>query len=193
MPSLCRIFGSLFACQEQGTMNRYDEPPVEPERIEDAEPGVVREQIRTLVDGQPFAVLCTQGGGQPYGSLIAFATSDDLQAMAFATSVDTRMYRLLTSARAISGSHPVALVIDSRSQYPGALMQVEAITVTGRAVQLPSGPERDRWAELLTVRHPQLKSFVAAPSSALFRIDVIRYLYVTRFQEVYQWVPRYDT
>jgi hypothetical protein len=42
----------------------------------------------------------------------------------------------------------------------------------------------------LTQRHPQLRSFVRAPSSALFRIDVVRYLHVSRFQEVHQWIPK---
>jgi hypothetical protein len=87
----------------------------------------------------------------------------------------------------------VALVIDSRSASPGALMEVEAITATGRATQLQPGPDYDRWADLLTARHPQLRPFVAAPSSALFRIDMVRYLYVTRFQEVHQWIPRPGT
>ena len=32
-----------------------------------------RQRIRSLLEEQPFAVLCTQGGGQPYGSVIAFA------------------------------------------------------------------------------------------------------------------------
>lgn len=162
----------------------HEEPPIEPNHIQDAEPHVVREQIRALIDGQPFAVLCTQGGGQPYGSLIAYAASDDLLAITFATPVDTHKYRLLGECR------QVALVIDSRSQHPGVLMQVEAITATGRAAQLQPGPEFDRWAGQLIARHPQLEAFVVAPSSALFRIDVVRYLYVTRFQEVHQWVPR---
>ena len=169
-------------------MTSYGELPVEPNRIADAAPGVVREQIRALLEGQPFAVLCTQGGGQPYGSLIAYAAGDDLKAIAFATPVATRKYHLLCECP------QVALVVDSRSQFPGAMMQVEAITATGRATQLSAGPEFDRWAGLLTARHPQLKPFVAAPSSALFRIDIVRYLYVTRFQEVRQWVPkRHDT
>jgi uncharacterized protein YhbP (UPF0306 family) len=164
-------------------MTDYQEPPLEPDRVQDSEPRALRDQIRALLDGQPFAVLCTQGGGQPYGSLVAYAASDDLLAVTFATPVATRKYRLLCECQ------QVALVVDSRSQHPAALMQVEAITATGRAAQLQPGPEFDRWAALLIARHPQLKSFVAAPSSALFRIDIVRYLYVTRFQEVHQWIP----
>jgi hypothetical protein len=83
----------------------------------------------------------------------------------------------------------VALVVDSRSKTPQDMMQVEAITATGRAVQLQPGADFDRWAARLTERHPQLGAFVRAPSTALFRIDVVRYLHVSRFQEVHQWIP----
>jgi hypothetical protein len=54
---------------------------------------------------------------------------------------------------------------------------------------MPPGGERDGWAKLLTEKHPGLASFVTAPSTALFRVDVVRYLHVWRFQEVRQWVP----
>ena len=84
----------------------------------------------------------------------------------------------------------VALVVDSRSQFPENMMKVEAITATGRALQLDPGSEFDRWADLLARRHPQLRAFVYAPSSALFRVDVVRYLHVSRFQEVRQWIPK---
>jgi uncharacterized protein YhbP (UPF0306 family) len=143
-----------------------------------------RQRIHALLDEQPFAVLCTQGGGQPYGSLIAYAVGPQLCAMTFATPTATTKYRLLCECES------VALVVDSRSKFPTAMIKVEAITVTGRAVQLDTGPEFDRWANLLTQRHPQLESFVHAPSSALFRIDIVRYLHVSRFKEVHQWIPK---
>ncbi len=141
------------------------------------------EQIGRLVRERPYGVLCTQARSQPYGSLVALGSTDDLTAFVFATPTATRKYRLLSEC-----DH-VALVIDSRSGAPGELMDVEAVTVTGRARQVPRGPEFDRCAGLLRGRHPHLASFVHAESSALFRIDVIRYFYVCRFQEVRQWVP----
>lgn len=168
-------------------MDRYNVPTLgcefDLEMEESAQDPAVREGIWRLLDEQPFPVLCTQGGGQPYGSVVAYAASEDRKAVTFATSVSTRKYCLLRECE------HVALVVDSRAKFPDDMMKVEAITATGRAVQLDPGPEFDRWADLLTTRHPQLKSFVAAPSSALFRIDIIRYLHVTRFQEVHQWIP----
>jgi hypothetical protein len=144
------------------------------------------ERIRNLAQGERFAVLCTQGQRQPYGSVVAFAISDDLSVAVFATPMTTRKYRLLSEC------DRVALVVDNRGKYPHDMMKVEAITATGQAIQLKPDTELDRWAELLTARHPYLKSFVRAPSTALFRIDIVRYLYVTRFQEVRQWVPVLD-
>ena len=69
-------------------------------------------RIRRLLTEQRYAVLCTQSQSQPYGSLIAFAASDDLKTIVFATPVTTRKYRLLTECE------HVALVIDSRSSSP---------------------------------------------------------------------------
>jgi uncharacterized protein YhbP (UPF0306 family) len=146
------------------------------------QPGV-EANIRRLVQRQPFAVLCTQGEGQPYGSLVAYATTRDLSTALFATPKATRKFRLLSQC-----DH-VALVIDSRPDFPDDLMQVEGVTATGRAALVEEGPDFERWARLLTDRHPQLAHFVRAASSGLFRIEIIRYFHVSHFQEVRQWIP----
>ncbi len=151
---------------------------------EPSQPSHLSEQIGRLVRERPYGVLCTQSQSQPYGSLVALGATDDLTAFVFATPIATRKYRLLSEC------NHVALVIDSRSGTPGELMDVEAVTITGRAREVPPGPDFDCWAELLLHRHPHLASFVRVESSALFRIDVIRYFHVCRFQEVRQWVPR---
>jgi len=150
----------------------------------DSEPNVPLDQrIRELAFEQPVAVLCTQGEGQPYGSLVFFEFSNDLRFLVFATPRATRKYRLLTEC------NHVAVVLDSRMKFPEDMMKVEAVTVTGRAAEVERGPEFKQYADLLVGRHPYLRSFVAAPSSALFRIDVVRYIHVSRFQEVRQWTP----
>jgi nitroimidazol reductase NimA-like FMN-containing flavoprotein (pyridoxamine 5'-phosphate oxidase superfamily) len=142
-----------------------------------------RARIARLVEAELYAVLCVQGGGQPYGALVAHAFSEDLRIAVFSTSVATRKYRLLSEC------HRVALVIDSRPRSPDDLMQIEAVTVTGTATRVEPGPAFERWARLLSSRHAYLKPFVRSASSALYRVDVVRYLHVARFQEVRQWVP----
>jgi len=153
----------------------------EPSLGDRPEDDMVRNLVARLVREQPYAVLCTQGEGQPYGSLVALAVSDDLRSAVFATPITTRKYRLLCDC-----DH-VALVIDSRSHSSADMMQIEAITATGRARQVSPGADYEQEANRLVARHPQLKLFVVSPTTALFHVDIIRYFHVTRFQEVRQW------
>ncbi len=143
----------------------------------------VSQRIRRLLNAQPFAVLCTQGDQQPYGSLIAFAVNKELSQATFVTPVSTRKYKLLSEC------NRVALLFDNRDKNSNDFSSIEAVTATGRAVKLAPGKEYDYWVELLTRRHGYLKAFVRATSSALFRVDIVRYLHVVRFQEVKQWIP----
>lgn len=141
------------------------------------------ECIGQLVHEQPYAILCTQGQGQPYGSLVAFAATEDLKSVVFATPISTRKYRLLSECDHVS------LVVDSRSRSSEDMMNIEAVTATGRTVQIQPGHEFDKWSGLLTNRHRQLEDFVKSPTTALFRIDIVRYFHVSHFQEVRQWIP----
>jgi heme iron utilization protein len=141
------------------------------------------ERVRDLLTGQPFGVLCTQGSGQPYGSLVAFAFTPDVRRMVFATPVATWKYRLLAECE------HVALVVDDRSRHADELMAVSAVTITGRAMEVTSDEQAAAWAGLLIERHPYLRDFVDSPSTALFRVDVIRCVHVSRFGEVRRWAP----
>jgi nitroimidazol reductase NimA-like FMN-containing flavoprotein (pyridoxamine 5'-phosphate oxidase superfamily) len=167
-------------------MNNHDEPVLR-KRDNGSNRGEKRDSlestIKQLVNGQMYGVLCTQGRGQPYGSLVAYAFSDDLTRAVFATPVATRKYKLLTE------NERVSLVIDNRPDHTDDMMQVEAVTATGRAVEIRESAQRNRCESLLLNRHPYLRSFVAADSSALFEIEFTRFLHVTHFQEVNQWVP----
>ena len=153
----------------------------------DSEDKPLSTRIARLVRERPYGVLCTQSQSQPYGSLVALAATEDLTSFVFSTPIATRKYRLLSEC------NQVALVIDSRSGAPAELMQVEAVTATGRAHVVPPGPDFAQWADLLVERHPYLAAFVRAESSALFRIEVDCYFHVCRFQEVQQWIPDGNT
>ncbi|HUT13675.1 MAG TPA: pyridoxamine 5'-phosphate oxidase family protein [Thermoguttaceae bacterium] len=139
--------------------------------------------IKRLVDGEPFCVLCTQGQGWPYGSLVAYAISDDLATAVFTTPRDTRKFRNLLECE------HVALLIDNRSQFPDELMKIEAATATGRAVLIDGTEDFERWADLLVQRHPYLAAAVRSPSHGLFRVDIASYFHVCRLQEVRHWSP----
>ncbi len=137
----------------------------------------LRKQLRRLFRDRHVGVLATHDHGQPYGSLVAFTASEDLEHLVFTTGRGTRKFANL------SHDSRVALVVDDRRNDEADFYQAAAVTVTGRCVVL-EGAEAEREAARFVQRHPQLRDFVAAPSCAVVRIVVQRYTYVSRFQEV---------
>lgn len=140
-------------------------------------------EIKDLCFGQPFAVLSTQSDSQPFTNLISFAFNEDLDRFVFATPAQTRKYS------SISRNGKVSLLIDNRAEQPDSINQIRAATVTGRAKILEDPKEIELWSTVLIKRHSYLEKFIKSPSSGLILVDVIRFFYVRRFQELYQWKP----
>lgn len=144
----------------------------------------IETEIKEICFNQPFAVLATQGEGQPYTALISFAASSDLQHLVFATPSQTRKYSQIIK------NNRVSLLIDNRSQQPESINLIRAITITGQARPLEKEEEVEQWSRLLLDKHSYLTRFVKSNTSSLVLIRVVRYFYVRRFQEVYQWIPQ---
>ncbi len=142
----------------------------------------IEPEIKEICFKEPFAVLATLGEGQPYTSLVSFATSSDLQHLVFATPIQTRKYSQIIK------NNRVSLLIDNRSQQPESINLIRAITVTGKARPLEK-EEVEQWSRLLLDKHSYLTKFVESPTSSLILVWAVRYFYVRRFQEVYQWIP----
>lgn len=143
----------------------------------------IETEIKELCFEQPFAVLATQGEGQPYTALISFAASDDLTHLVFSTPTQTRKYSQIKDNRQVS------MLIDTRSLQPESINLVRAVTVTGKARPLENADEIELWSKLLLDKHGYLEKFVHSESSSLILVRAVRYFYVRRFQEVYQWTP----
>ena len=137
----------------------------------------VRKDLKDLLESQPLAVLATQNKGIPYANLVAFAFSDDLKCLFFATTRATRKYANLTA------DDRVAMLVDNRSNQPSDFRQAKAVTVTGRAEEIDKKREK-KFLDIYLTRHPHLEEFVTAPSCAFLRIAVDTYYLVTRFQDV---------
>ncbi len=144
----------------------------------------IEESIRELCQGENFAVLATQGNNQPYTSLIGFVATPDLKYVAFATPKQTRKYFLLEENKR------VAFMVDNRASQPGSINYISAVTITGNARFLTEAEEKDHWGEMLIKKHPYLADFVKSSATALVVVEVFRYFYVRRFQEVAEWVPK---
>lgn len=138
-------------------------------------------QLKTLLRGlfssQSLAVLATYGGGQTYGSLVAFAATEDLKSLLLATKRATRKFANLTR-------HPrIALVMDNRANQETDFHQAVAVTATGTVREVRTS-ERDRLLSLYLSKHPYLRVFVTSPTCALLRVDVDTYYVVSQFQNV---------
>jgi nitroimidazol reductase NimA-like FMN-containing flavoprotein (pyridoxamine 5'-phosphate oxidase superfamily) len=140
-------------------------------------------EIKALCHDQPFAVLATEGEGQPYTSLISFAVSEDLKKIVFSTPAGTRKFNL------IANNNKVSVMIDNRSDQPESINLIRGLTITGQARVLKDPGEIEQWSRALTAKHNYLYKFVKSPTSSLILIEANHFFYVRRFQEVYQWIP----
>lgn len=137
----------------------------------------VKNVLKDLFDSQPLAVLATQSDGQPYTNLVAYAFSQDLRSLFFATSQSTRKFANL------SAEPMVSILVDNRTNNPSDFRWAKAVTVTGKAEKIDKEKEVEI-TEVYINKHPHLKDFLDSPSCALIRISVETYYLVTRFQEV---------
>jgi putative heme iron utilization protein len=134
-------------------------------------------QVRELFRTQGLAVLSTQGEGQPYSSLVAFAATPGLDELLFATTRTTRKYsNLATEPR-------VSFLIDNRSNREADFHEAMAATAVGRAREA-AGANLADLRRIYLAKHPYLEDFLAAPTCALIQVRVEAYYVVERFQDV---------
>jgi heme iron utilization protein len=139
-------------------------------------------RLKGLLLSQRFAALATQGEGRPHASLVAFAATEDLRRLVFATLRTTRKYANLAA------DGRVALLVDDRSNRASDVEEAMAVTATGVAREA-SEAEQAALVRLLLEKHPALAGFVGSPSCALIAVRVDAYQVVTRFGEVHELIP----
>jgi len=147
------------------------------------DPESVKEKLKRVVQENRTAVLCVQEAGKPFGYLIAAAFSENLKFVVFGTPKESRKFRLLVA------DGKVALVVDSRSQRGEKIAEVEALTTIGVARLANSESDRKLCQNLLKNNHPDLGDFIESPLTEFFQVDIDRYIYVSNFQDVVEWIP----
>jgi len=137
----------------------------------------VRNHIDSVLSSQKIAVLGTSKDGEPYSCLIAFAITDDLKEMVFAT-----MRQRLKYANIIANPR-VTLIVDNRDAKASDFNETTSITMIGTAEDI-RGKDRGRYAELLLKRHPTLSDFVNSPDCAVMRVEIDKIYIVSEFESV---------
>jgi len=134
------------------------------------------ETIKILCQSQQVAVLSTQGEGQPYSNLVAFAESGDLRHLLFVTNRNTRKFSNITRDR------KVAMLIDNRTNQPLDFENAVAVTIIGNADEVV-GEEKEHLAQVYTSKHPSLTDFVYQRDNALLKITIDTCI-IARFNRV---------
>jgi len=124
--------------------------------------------LEKVLNTQYFAVLNTLGEGLPYSNLVSFAVTENLRALVFVTSRNTRKYRNIQENKNIS------LLIDNRTNRPSDVSQAIAITAIGTACE--EVENRSSLQAIFLARHPKLKQFVDDPNNAIMLITVSEYI-----------------
>jgi nitroimidazol reductase NimA-like FMN-containing flavoprotein (pyridoxamine 5'-phosphate oxidase superfamily) len=130
---------------------------------------------------QRHAVLATALNDRPHASLVAFALMPDCRTLLFATPKATTKHRnMIKNSR-------VSLVIDNRENSRVDYLGAEAVTIFGRAREVKQKRARTGMAAILTRKHPALREFVEASTTALMLVKIEYCLHVGKFQTVTEW------
>jgi nitroimidazol reductase NimA-like FMN-containing flavoprotein (pyridoxamine 5'-phosphate oxidase superfamily) len=137
----------------------------------------VRERIENVLSSQKIAVLGTSKNGEPYSCLVAFAITNDLKELIFATMRKRLKYsHIMANPR-------VTLIIDNRDTKASDFNDTTSITMVGTAQDI-QGDDRNQYAELLLKRHPALTDFVNSADCAVIRVEVDKIYIVSEFESV---------
>jgi nitroimidazol reductase NimA-like FMN-containing flavoprotein (pyridoxamine 5'-phosphate oxidase superfamily) len=142
----------------------------------------IRTLIRRLLSAQKLGVLATREARAPYQSLVAFAASEDLRSVYFATATHTRKYGNLIR------SPQVSMLIDNRDDGSADFDKGIAVSALGRAIEVKERSRRDV-VDVYLKKHPALDGFIKSPPCRLFRIKVKTYVVVTEFERVRTYHP----
>jgi nitroimidazol reductase NimA-like FMN-containing flavoprotein (pyridoxamine 5'-phosphate oxidase superfamily) len=138
------------------------------------------EIVRDLFKKQSFGVLATQIGKQPYTSLVAFASTDDMRFLLFVTGLSTSKFVH------IKRNPHVAMLVDNHLNIPQDIKRAAAVTVLGEVVEIRD-EKREDFCHIYLLKHPHLKDFLQEPSSVLLALLIRKIILVTKFQQIVEW------
>jgi nitroimidazol reductase NimA-like FMN-containing flavoprotein (pyridoxamine 5'-phosphate oxidase superfamily) len=140
----------------------------------------IKKYIEDIFKISRFAVLATEGDGQPHASLIAFTPMDGYRKLIFATYRNTRKYHNLAH------NGKVAVLVDSIDSSRSGLQESFVLTAFGHVEDIDS-EDKNNVLKTHLERHPELLSFLQAEDCALVRIKVDTYQVVRGIDDVEWW------
>jgi hypothetical protein len=143
-----------------------------------------REYIEDVLKLNKFAVLATEGNGQPHTSLIAITPFESFRQLIFATYRNTLKYRNLVN------NSKVAVLIESRDANMKGLQKSIVLTIIGQSEEIGIAENESAYRAHLK-RHPQMKSFMLSSDCVIIRIIAQSYQVVYGIDEI-RWIKADD-
>jgi heme iron utilization protein len=140
----------------------------------------IKKYIEDIFKIRRFAVLATEGDGQPHASLIAVTPMEGFRKLIFATYRDTRKYRNLAN------NGKVAVLVESININSSGLQEGSVLTAFGQVEEIGI-IEKNIVFEAHLERHPELLSFMESGDCSLVRIKVDKYQIVRGIDDVEWW------
>lgn len=144
----------------------------------------IKEFIQGALQTCQFAVLATEGEGQPHTSLIAITPFDNFGQLIFATYRNTQKYRNLAL------NNKVAVLVESRDVNMKGLNKSIVLTIIGRTEEV-SMPENEAAYQAHLERHPEMESFMLSSDCVLIRVIAKSYQIVYGIDDI-RWITAVD-
>jgi general stress protein 26 len=109
----------------------------------------------------------------PYTNLVAFALSEGLGNIFFATRRDSTKFLNLLNNPCVS------IFFDNRKNLSSDIYNAKTVSAEAEAKDVKR--DKEKFKKLILDRHPELRGFLNEPDCDLFRLEVKKYYYVDNF------------
>ena len=130
-------------------------------------------KIKELLDKQKYAVIATQKDNVPYTNLVAFASTEGLGSIFFATRRDTTKFLNMLNNPCVS------ILIDNRKNLASDIKNATAVSAEAEAKGVKKNKEK--FKKMLKDKHPELVGFINEPDCELFELEIKKYYLVDKF------------
>jgi uncharacterized pyridoxamine 5'-phosphate oxidase family protein len=144
----------------------------------------IKECIEGIIKTRRFAVLATEGEGQPHTSLIAITPLGSFRQLIFATYRNTRKYRNLVN------NNKVAVLIEGGYVNMKGLKESIVLTIIGHTEEIRMAENEAASYEHLK-RHPEMESFMLSSDCALIVVIAQSYQIVYGIDDI-RWITADD-
>lgn len=144
----------------------------------------IKEYIEAVLKTSGFAVLATEGNGQPHMSLIAITQFGNFRQIIFATYRNTLKYRNL------SHNNKVAVLIESEYFNMKGLKESVVLTIIGHTEEINEAEKEEPYQAHLK-RHPEMEAFMLSSDCVLIRVSAQSYQIVNGINDI-RWITTDD-